>query len=123
MAIKRKVPDNRPHAPPNSTRDVTVPSFSYPPTNGLAQVIIDVWANPGHIVPGQQGNPNAKRRQGSNTEDPINSAMDLERAVIITEQEHDDDYTQQTEMKSSLCCRTKTGSLITLLTFSTLSNY
>jgi hypothetical protein len=42
MAIKRKVPDNRPHAPPSSTRDVTVPSFSYPPTNGLAQVIIDV---------------------------------------------------------------------------------
>jgi hypothetical protein len=123
MAIKRKVPDNRPHAPPSSTRDVTVPSFSYPSTNGLAQVIIDVWANPGHIMDrDNKGNPTQTAVREATQKIQSTAQLDLERAVIITEQEHDDDYTQQT-MKSFLCCRTKTGSLITLLTFSTLSNY
>jgi hypothetical protein len=98
MAIKRKVPDNRPHAPPSSTRDVTVPSFSYPSTNGLAQVIIDVWANPGHIMDrDNKGNPTQTAVREATQKIQSTAQLDLERAVIITEQEHDDDCTQQTD--------------------------
>jgi hypothetical protein len=95
MAIRKKVPDNRPHVPANATRDVTVPSFSFPPTNALAQVIVDVWANPGHILDRDaKGNPT----HGAVTEATAKiqaAGFDLDRAVIITEQEHDDDYTMQ----------------------------
>ena len=44
MAINKRVPD-RSH--PGHFIDVpTIPAFSYPPTDGLAQVILDAWADP-----------------------------------------------------------------------------
>jgi hypothetical protein len=96
VAIRKKVPDNRPHTPANSTRDVAVPVFSYPPTNGLAQVIIDVWANPGHILDrDNKGNPTQTAVNEATQKIQQTATLDLARAVIITEQEHDDDYTMQ----------------------------
>ena len=105
MAIRKKVPDNRPHAPPNKTRDVTQPVFAYPPTDGLAQVIVDLWTQPaGHIFDrDNRGNPTAQAVQEAT--DKINGAgFDLKRAVIISEAEHDDDYTMgaDTEVVFSL---------------------
>lgn len=95
MAIRKKVPDNRPHVPPNATRDVTIPSFSYPPTDALAQVIVDLWANPLHVLD-RDGKGNPTHAAVTDATAKIQAAgFDLERAVIITEQEHDDDYTMQ----------------------------
>jgi hypothetical protein len=98
VAIKKKVPDNRPHVPANATRDVTVPAFSYPPTDELAQVIVDVWANAGHILDrDHKGNPTSQAVNEATQKIQTTALFDLQRAVIITEQEHDDDYTMQAD--------------------------
>jgi hypothetical protein len=75
--------------------DVTQPVFSYPPTNALAQVILDVWTAPGHILD-RDGQNRPTQQAVIEATQKINAAgFDLERAVIITEAEHDDDYTMQ----------------------------
>jgi len=102
MAILKKVPVRGPGPGPgagpgaaNATRDVTMPSFSFPPTDALAQVIVDLWANPGQILD-RDGAGNPTNGAVAEATAKIQAAgFDLERAVIITEQEHDDDYTMQ----------------------------
>jgi hypothetical protein len=93
VAIKKRVPDRRPGAAPNATKDVPQPAFSYPPTDALAQVIVNAWANPGQLLQrNAQGQPTPAAVQEATQK--INAAgFDLARAVIITEAEHDDDYT------------------------------
>jgi hypothetical protein len=98
VAILKKVLNNRRHALANSTRDVTVPSFSYPPTSGLAQVIVDVWANAGHILDrNNNGVPTQAAVMEATQKIQTTAGLDLQRVVIITEQEHDDDYTMQAD--------------------------
>ena len=95
MAIIKTVDDHRPSAAPGAKRDITQPSFSYPATDGLADVIVRAWANSNFFSQLMQ-------RDGSGAPTPaavtaataaINDAgFDLERAVVISEQEHDGDY-------------------------------
>jgi hypothetical protein len=97
MAIRKKVKDDRKHTPPNTTMDVTQPVFSYPPSDALAQVIVDLWNNAGHILDrDNRGNPTAQAAQEA-TQKIQQAGIDLKRAVIITEAEHDADYTMQTD--------------------------
>ena len=98
MAILKKVRDNRPHAPANTTMDVTQPVFSYAPTNALAQVIVDVWATPGHVLDRQNGRP-TQQAVNEATQKIRAAGFDLERAVIISEAEHDDDYTMENDLE------------------------
>lgn len=95
MAIHKKVPDP---VHPGETTHLVLPAFSYPPTDALAQVIIDAWTNPGHLLdrdvhtglPTNGAVQEATRR--------INAAgIDLSRAVVITEEEHDNDYIMQSD--------------------------
>jgi hypothetical protein len=96
MALRKKVQDNRPNAPANTTMDVTQPVFSFPPTDALAQVVLDVWANPGHILDRQNGRPTQQAVMEA-TQKIQAAGFDLDRAVIITEEEHDDDYTMEND--------------------------
>jgi hypothetical protein len=91
MGIRKKVKKGK-HG---TETDVTQPVFSYPPTDDLANVVLDAWANPGDLFKrNAQGIPT-----GPAVTDATNriraAGFDLERAVIITEEEHDDDYTMQ----------------------------
>ena len=97
MPIRKKVKDNRPHVAANTTMDVTQPVFSYPPTDGLAQVVLNAWSNPGQLLQRDAGgNPTPGAVQEATQR--INAAgFDLERAVIISEAEHDADYTMQAD--------------------------
>jgi hypothetical protein len=95
MAIRKKVKRRRGQGNTATDEDLTLPVFSYPPTNALAQVVLDAWANPGDLFKRDgRGNPtNAAVAEATNR---IRAAgFDLERAVIISEAEHDDDYTMQ----------------------------
>ncbi|HUL89380.1 MAG TPA: hypothetical protein VLU23_14520 [Pseudolabrys sp.] len=98
MAIHRKAKDKRKHAPANSDLDVTLPSFSFPPSDKLAQIVIDAWAE-GDTSPLLERDP----QTGNPTSDAVDAATervkaagyDLKCAVVITEEEHDNDYTMQ----------------------------
>lgn len=95
MAIIKSVADHRPSAAPGAKKDITQPSFSYAPTDALADVIVRAWSN---------NNLYSDLMQRDNTGAPTSTAVtaattaingagfDLQRAVIISEQEHDDDY-------------------------------
>jgi hypothetical protein len=99
MAIIKKVPDNRPNAPRDATRQITQPSFSYEPTDALADVIVQAWTKPdlyADLTDRDNGAPTVKALNAAKT--AINGAgFDLERPVIITEQEHDDNWVMQDE--------------------------
>ncbi len=95
MSIIKRVDDNRPSAAPGAKRDITQPSFSYPATDTLADVIVKAWADANFqqqiLQRDRSGAPTPGAVATATT--AINGAgFDLERAVIISEQEHDDDY-------------------------------
>ncbi|HSE37753.1 MAG TPA: hypothetical protein VLG74_10645 [Blastocatellia bacterium] len=93
MAIRKKVKKGK-HS---TDTDVTIPAFSYDPSK-LAPVIVAIWNDP---------NPTptvlARDGQGRPTTAAVNAAkalintsatdFKLEHPVVITEAEHDDDYT------------------------------
>jgi hypothetical protein len=92
VGIKKRVHDK---ARPGQSKDVTIPAFGYEPTDGLAQVILDAWSNPGSLLQrDNQGNP-TQAAVNEATAKINNAGFDLKRAVIITEEEHDNDYTMQ----------------------------
>ena len=92
MAIRKKVHIK---AHPGQTKDVTIPALGYEPTDGLAQVILEAWANPGNLLQ-RDNNGNPTQASVNEATAKINDAgFDLKRAVIITEEEHDNDYTMQ----------------------------
>jgi hypothetical protein len=97
VAIRKKVKVRKAGATDDTESEVTLPSFCYPPTDGLAQVIVDLWANPGHILDRKNnGLPTPQAVMDATAK--INAAVpgfDLTKAVIITEQEHDNHYTMQ----------------------------
>jgi len=88
----RKVKGKRPHS--NLSLEETVPAFSYNPDK-LAPVIVSLWTNPQRVLQrGADGNPTQHAYDDATA--AINAAgFDLERAVIISEEEHDNDYTMQ----------------------------
>ena len=92
MAIHRKVRGRRPHS--NVALEETVPVFSYDPSK-LAPVIVSLWQNPRRVLErDRNGNPTPNAVKDAT--DVINGAgFDLVRAVIISEEEHDNHYTMQ----------------------------
>ncbi len=100
MAIIKRVDDNRRTAAPRAKRDITQASFSYPPTDALADVIVKAWREPAFeaelLQRDSSGAPTSTAVTAATT--AINGAgFDLDRAVIISEQEHDDDYVMQAD--------------------------
>jgi hypothetical protein len=93
VAVKRTVPD---HAHPGHTKDVTMPVFSYFPNDGLAQMIVDAWAHPGNLLQRDaNGNPTQAAVQEATQRVNSLGGFNLQRAVVISEEEHDNDYTMQ----------------------------
>jgi hypothetical protein len=95
MAIHKKVPD---HTHPGEAKHLVLPAFSYQPTDELAQLVIDAWANPGSLL---DRDPKTKLPTKGAVDEAtrrINAAgFDLTRAVVITEAEHDNDYIMQSD--------------------------
>jgi hypothetical protein len=98
VAIHKKVPDP---VHPTEEMHLVLPAFSFPPTDALAQVILDAWndqilrnrlldRDPHTNLPTHGAVQAATAR--------INQAgFDLTRAVVITEAEHDNDYIMQSD--------------------------
>lgn len=76
------------------TRDITQPTLSYPDTD-LPRVIVAVWADPAIIMQRQGGLPTDAAVQAATALINGETGMNLSRAVIITEAEHDNDYIMQ----------------------------
>jgi hypothetical protein len=92
------------------THDAAVPTFSLPPDPNLAAVIVDAWldANFSYTKPdgtteilkfgtavlerNKQGNPTPKAFDVATQRIRQALGVDLKSAVIITEDEHDNDY-------------------------------
>jgi hypothetical protein len=92
MAIHRKVRGKRPHS--NVSLEETVPTFSYDPAK-LAPVIVGLWSDPRRVLE-RDGNGNPTANAVTDATELINGAgFDLVRAVIISEEEHDNHYTMQ----------------------------
>jgi hypothetical protein len=98
VAIIKKVKDKRGGPAGKDSTAVTMPSFSYA-ADELANVIVMLWANQNNIRDDVM-----KRDKGVPTQDAVKKATDLinseanlalRRAVIISEEEHDGDYTMQ----------------------------
>jgi hypothetical protein len=109
VAIRKKVPVRRHGAPAGTTTDITLPVFSYQNDN-LADLIVAAWADGpfaggGVSVPHlgraltdrdpQTGLPTTLARNTAKAAVNAMANMDLKSAVVITEEEHDDDYTMQ----------------------------
>lgn len=90
MAIKKKIKGKKKH--------LVLPAFGFEPTDGLAQLIIDAWDNPGHLL---ERDPKTKlptkRAVLEATARVKKAGYDLDRAVVITEAEHDNDYVMQSD--------------------------
>ena len=95
MAIHKRI-DHPSH--PGTKKHLVLPAFSFEPTDALAQVIVDAWANPGQLL---DRDPKTKLPTDAAVKDAtkkINRAgYDLTRAVVITEAEHDSDYVMQSD--------------------------
>jgi hypothetical protein len=103
VAIHRRVPDP---AHTGATKDVTVPTFSYQ-NDRLADLIVAAWVNGpfdfGGGVTGPNlgdaltdrsaGNPTPTARKTARAAVNFFANMDLKSVVVITETEHDNDYT------------------------------
>lgn len=90
MAVHKKVKGRKKH--------LVLPAFSFEPTDGFAQLIIDAWNNPGFLL---QRDPKTRLPTKRAVEDATNrikrAGYDLTRAVVITEAEHDNDYVMQSD--------------------------
>ena len=90
MAIHKKVKGKKKH--------LVLPAFGFEPTDGMAQMIIDAWANPGHLLERDPKTKLPTKRAVQDATGRIQKAgYDLERAVVITEAEHDSDYIMQSD--------------------------
>jgi hypothetical protein len=95
MAIHKKVQDR---AHPGEHRHLVLPAFSFQPTDALAQLVVDAWANPGSILDRDATTKLPTKGAVAEATKRVNAAgFDLTRAVIITEAEHDDDYIMQSD--------------------------
>jgi len=81
-------------------REITQPGFSYPATDALADVVVKAWSDDTfrQQLLQRTGNGAPTPSAVASATNAINGAgFDLERAVIITEREHDDDYRMRAE--------------------------
>lgn len=92
------------------THDAAVPTFSMPPDPNLAQVIVDAWVNANFAYTKPDGSTETVKlgtalmdrdNKGNPTQKAFDVAtqkirkalnVDLKRAVVISEDEHDNDY-------------------------------
>ena len=98
MAIKKPVPDHSPGAGPGATTDLTLPAFSFSPNDGLAEMIVEAWAN-------KTFRDGLLQRDPANPKKPTDAAVqlatssvnargfNLKRAVVISEEEYFNHYT------------------------------
>jgi hypothetical protein len=96
MAILKPIPD--PIKGAGATKPLTLPAFSYHPNDGLAEMIVEAWAN-------KTFRDGLLERDNANPKKPTDAAVQLatssvnargfnvKRAVVISEAEHDADYT------------------------------
>lgn len=90
MAIHKKVKGKKEH--------LVLPAFAFEPTDGLAQLIIDAWTSPGHLLERDKKTKLPTKRAVQEATARIKKAgYDLTRAVVITEKEHDNDYLMQSD--------------------------
>ncbi len=90
MAIHKKVKGKKEH--------LVLPAFGFEPTDGLAQMVIDAWADPGHLLDrDSKTHLPTKRAVEEATARVKKAGYDLDRAVVITEAEHDSDYLMQSD--------------------------
>jgi hypothetical protein len=101
VAIRKKVKYRRHGAPRDTETDLSMPVFSYS-NPGLAQLIVNAWTD---TPPGFKNNL-LDRHPVTGLPTPVAvttatnavntlASLSLKRAVVITEAEHDGDYTMQ----------------------------
>ncbi len=102
MGIRKKVTYRRHGAAHDTETDITTPVVSYN-NPGLAQLIVNAWTN---SPPGFKRDLLDRDAAGVPTTVAVTTAtnavntlagLDLRRAVVITEAEHDGDYTMQSD--------------------------
>jgi len=96
MAILKKIPDRVRMG--GERKHLVLPAFSFQPTDGLAQLIINAWANPGKLL---ERDPKTLLPTSAAVQEATKkvkaAGYDLTRAVVITEEEHDNDYIMQSD--------------------------
>ena len=96
MVIKRMVQDQ---GHPERTNEVTVPSFTFAPNEGLALLIIDAWGDAALrkklLERDAHGNPTPSAVEEATKRVNSQGGFDLKRAVVISEKEHDNHYTMK----------------------------
>jgi hypothetical protein len=96
MGIKK--PGVGPLGPGGVPSDVTIPNFSFSPNDGLAELIVQAWTIKDFRDLLLQRSAKIPTDLAVKTAtDAVNAAgFNLKRAVVISEKEHDADYTMQT---------------------------
>jgi hypothetical protein len=77
---------------------VTVPAFSFSPNEGLAQLIVEAWTNDEFregLLKRNGTQPTVGAVTLATAAVNASGGFDLSRAVIITEEEHDKNYTSE----------------------------
>jgi hypothetical protein len=96
MAIHKKVPDRSRLG--GETKHLVLPAFSFEPTDALAKMVVDAWASPGNLLERDPHTLLPTQRAVQEATTRVKAAgYDLERAVVITEAEHDNDYIMQSD--------------------------
>ena len=79
-------------------KHLVLPAFSFEPTDELAQLVVDAWANPGQLLDRDTNTRLPTRAAVDDATKKVQAAgYDLTRAVVITEAEHDNDYVMQSD--------------------------
>jgi hypothetical protein len=96
MAIKKLVRDTSPGAAPGATKELTMPAFSFSPNTGLAELIVEAWTNRDFRDKLLERDAAKKVTEAAAqlATAAVNArGFNLKRAVVISEKEHDSDYT------------------------------
>ena len=94
MAILKPVNDP---TRPGRKKHLVLPAFSFAPSDGLAQLIVDAWNDPGDLLKRDANGLPTKAAVNDATQRVNEAGFDLTRAVVITEAEHDSDYVMQSD--------------------------
>jgi hypothetical protein len=90
MAIHKQIKGKKKH--------LVLPAFSFEPTDGLAKLIIGAWADAGHLLERDSKTHLPTKRAVQEATTRVKKAgYDIDRAVVITEAEHDSDYVMQSD--------------------------
>ena len=98
MAIHKRVDDL---AHPGQKKHLVLPAFAFEPTDGLAQLIVDIWGDSKLeaklLERDRKTNLPTAGAVKEATARVKRAGFDLTRAVVITEAEHDSDYIMQSD--------------------------